>query len=131
MTRHIMRQKLLSKIVSTPFSSQSLASYLAETRRDIGEMTFRSNVCQCGVPIYEKYGAMWSHNQLPPIDKLAGQRDRKKFNPGHSLEIFMKRYKLQLSAYAYQLLGDHDAVEDVLQQTWIDLYLRLHRYGEL
>jgi RNA polymerase sigma-70 factor (ECF subfamily) len=70
-------------------------------------------------------------NKLLPTDKLAGQRDRKKFNPDHSLEIFMKRYKLQLSAYAYQLLGDYDAVEDVLQQTWIDLYLRLHRYGEV
>ncbi len=38
MTRHLMREKLFSKIVSTHFSSQSLAGYLAETRQDIGEM---------------------------------------------------------------------------------------------
>ncbi len=38
-TCHIMREKLFSKIVSTRFSSQSLAGYLAETRQDIGEMT--------------------------------------------------------------------------------------------
>ena len=39
MTRHIMRENLFSEIVSTRFSSQSLAGYLAETRQDIGEMT--------------------------------------------------------------------------------------------
>jgi hypothetical protein len=38
-TDNIMREKLFSKIVSTRFSSQSLAGYLAETRQDIGEMT--------------------------------------------------------------------------------------------
>lgn len=70
-------------------------------------------------------------NRSLSTDQLAVQRGRKKFNPDHSLEILMKRYKPQLSAYAYQLLGDYDAVEDVLQQTWIDLYLRLSRYGEL
>ena len=65
-------------------------------------------------------------NKLLPTAKLAGQRDRKKFNPDHSLEIFMKRYKLQLSAYAYQLLGDYDAVEDDLATTSRDNLNRIN-----
>jgi len=38
-----MWQKLFSRIVSMLFSSQSLASYLAETRHDIRRMTLRFN----------------------------------------------------------------------------------------
>ncbi len=42
----------------------------------------------------------------------------------------MQKHRPTLTAYAYQLLGNYDAVQDVLQRTWIALFDRLTEEGE-